>query len=112
MLYLWPLCLNSAQQCLSAGTTSITQNLQTTLKPPVFLGCCFVQIYYKRVFSCSPLFHPPPHLLFPLKLLVKENQGLEVKLLQALPEHWDSEELSALAQKSAFYHIQREVICC
>lgn len=60
MLHLWPPCLNSAQQHLSAGTTSNTQTFRTAFKLLLFLGCCFVSIYYKRAFFCSPLFHPPP----------------------------------------------------
>lgn len=50
MLHLWPPCLNSAQQHLSAGTTSNTQTLRTAYKLPMFLGCCFVSMYYKRAF--------------------------------------------------------------
>lgn len=64
MLHLWPPCLNSAQQHLSAGTTSNTQTLQTAFKLPMFLGCCFVSIYYKRAFffllSALPPSSSPP----------------------------------------------------
>lgn len=58
MLHLWPPCLNSAQQHLSAGTTSNTQTLQTAFKLPVFLGCCFVSnLLQKGIFLLSAL--PP-----------------------------------------------------
>lgn len=72
MLHLWPPCLNSAQQHLSAGTTSNTQALQTAFNLPMFLGCCFVSIYYKRAFFCSPFFHSP---CLPLSCLAPQAVG-------------------------------------
>lgn len=104
MLHLWPPCLNSAQQHLSAGTTSNTQTLQTAFKLPMFLGCCFVSIYYKRAYIFFLLSALPPSFSCPSSCWPKKTKDFKIHFLRALCEHWESEALRRLAQEAAFHH--------
>lgn len=103
MLHLWPPCLNSAQQHLSAGTTSNTQTLRTAYKLPMFLGCCFVSMYYKRAFFLLSTLSPSSSSPLAPQAVGQRKQRILSHFLCALCEHCESEALRRLAQEAAFH---------
>lgn len=105
MLHLWPPGLNSAQQCLLAGTTSNTQTLQTAFQTTNVSWILFcLNLLQKGIFSLSVLPPSSPSPLPPQAVGQRKSRILSYVSCVPSCEHCESEALPGLAQEAAFHH--------